>query len=299
MTLKGEVGPLKSLLTARDMRIAMQVSLGKLALDINGAVGSLDPLDGADLTLKVEHPDLGGMLKKLELPVIATGPMQIDTRMKDAGALTQLDFNAKLGDLEASVKGTLKTRSLVGSDLKFEATAADAARLASVFEVSGVPAAPLKVSGHTVYSRKQIKFDALTAAIADASVRADGTMQLTGDRKLALNFEWQPPAWRSSGNVAGDEGRGQRRFRTHQRPYRTERSASGPGRESVGRFVVAGRRRKHIEAQLSSPRLDLTPFFPQDKPAETTAAAPRLRRQSPRRRRRSSCSARRRCLSKR
>ena len=87
LSLKGEVGPLKSLLTARDMRIAMQGTLGKLALDINGVVGSLDPLDGADLTLKVEHPDLEDMLKKLELPVIATGPMQIDGRLKDAGAL--------------------------------------------------------------------------------------------------------------------------------------------------------------------------------------------------------------------
>ncbi len=77
MTLKGELGPLKSLLSARDMRIAMQGSLGKLALDINGSVGSLDPLDGADLTLAVEHPELEGMLTKLELPVIATGPLHI------------------------------------------------------------------------------------------------------------------------------------------------------------------------------------------------------------------------------
>ena len=146
------------------------------------------------------------MLKALELPVIATGPMQIDTHIKDVGKRRQLDFKAKLGDLEASVKGTLKTRSLVGSDLKFEATAADAARLASVFEVSGVPAAPLKVSGHTVYSRKQIKFDALTAAIADASVRADGSLQLTGDRKLALNFELAAASLaKLKENVAGDE----------------------------------------------------------------------------------------------
>ena len=104
LSLKGEVGPLKSLLSARDMRMAMQVSLGKLALDINGVIGRLDPLDGADLTLKVEHPELGAMLEKLELPVVATGPVQIDARLKDAGELTQLDFNAKVGDFTASYK---------------------------------------------------------------------------------------------------------------------------------------------------------------------------------------------------
>ena len=257
LALRGEWGPLKSLLSARDMRIAMQVSLGKLALDIKGFIGRLDPLDGADLALKVEHPELGFMLRKLELPVIADGPLKIDGRLKDAGKRTELDFNAKagdleasvngtlktlslagadlalkvekqevgamfealdlpviatglmridtrvkdvgkhrqldfaakLGDIEASVKGTLKTRSLIGSDLTFAATIADAARLAQVFDVSGLPAAPLTATGHTVWARKELKFDSLTAAIADASLRADGSVQLTGDRKTALNFE--------------------------------------------------------------------------------------------------------------
>ena len=61
LTLKGEVGPLKSLLAARDMRIAMQRSLGKLALDVNGAIGRLDPLDGADLTLKVSGTEIDAL----------------------------------------------------------------------------------------------------------------------------------------------------------------------------------------------------------------------------------------------
>ena len=86
LALKGEVGPLKSLLSARDMRMAMQMSLGKLALDVNGVIGRLDPLDGADLTLKVEQPELGGMLRKLDFR--CRQRVQIDGRLKDAGALT-------------------------------------------------------------------------------------------------------------------------------------------------------------------------------------------------------------------
>ena len=342
MILKGEVGPLKSLLKARDMRIAMRGSLGKLALGINGAVGSLNPLDGADLAVKVEHPDLERMLTKLELPVIANGPMQVEGRMKDAGALTQLDFNAKgadfmvnvkgtletlslvgadlrlkveqtdigsllkalelpliatgsaqidthirdvgkrrqldikakLGDLEASVKGTLKMRSLVGSDLNFEATAVDAARLASVFEVAGVPASPLKVTGHTIYSRKQVKFEALTLAIADASVRAAGTRDLTVDRKLALNFE------AAAGNLAKLREKwpelkvsaaGEFEHTKDRIELKNLRAAIGEN-QLEGSLLLADSG-KHIEAQLSSPRLDLTPFFPPDAPGEAKTAA--------------------------
>jgi len=342
MVLKGELGPLKSLLSARDMKIAMQGTLGRLGLDIKGAVGSLDPLDGADLALKLEHPDLEIMLEKLELPVVATGPLHIEGRMKDAGAQTQLDFDAKgadfsasvkgtlktlslvggdltlkvehsevgallkalelpvfatgpmridthikdvgkrrqldldakLGDLAAQVKGTLKTRSLVGSDLKFEATAADAARLASVFEIKGVPAAPLKVSGHTVYSRKEVKFDAVSVVVADASVGADGSLAFTGDRKLAMNFQL------AAANLA----------KLRETWPEMKVSASGALEHTADRIELKGLQAtvgenqlagtlllthdaKKIEAQLSSPRLDLTPFFPQQTTVEAKPAA--------------------------
>lgn len=342
LSLKGEAGPLKSLLSARDMRIAMQGTLGKLVLDINGVVGRLDPLDGADLTLEIDHPELSGMMQKLELPLVVTGPAHVEARLKDAGALTkvdftakagdltvstsgtlktlslvgadltlkldhaevgsvlqalelpaivsgpmhidtrikdagkqrQLDLQAKVGDLQASVKGTFKTRSLVGSDLQFEATAADAARLARVFEVSGVPAVPITVTGHTVYSRKQIKLEALTAAIAGASVQVDGNLQTTGDRQAALQFRmsaeslaklretWPDLKASASGALALSKGRIE---------AKDLQAALGENQLAGSLLLIEGRQ---IDAQLTSPRLDLTPFFPQDKPAEPAAPAP-------------------------
>ena len=336
VALKGEMGPLKSLLSASDMRAHMQVGLGKLAMDINGVVGKLDPLDGADLTLKVEHPELGSMLRKLEVPVIASGTMQIDGRLKDAGALTNLDFNAKvgeltastsgtikelslvgadltlkvehteiggvlealklpviatgpmridtrikdvgkyrqldlkakLGDLAASVNGTLKTRSLIGSNLKFEATAGDAARLAKAFDVSGVPAAPLKVSGHTVRSRKELKFDSVTADIAGASVRANGSLWPAGERKVALKFEVAAASLKKLKDtwpelqVAASGGFESGKDRIELKDLQATLGKT----QLTGSLLLAG---KHIEAQLSSPRVDLTPFFPQEEKTET------------------------------
>jgi hypothetical protein len=47
---------------------------------------------------------------------------------------------------------------------------------------------PLKVTGHTVYSRKQVKLHARTAALR-APLGADGTMQHTRDRKAAFRFQ--------------------------------------------------------------------------------------------------------------
>ena len=315
LALKGEWGPLKSLLSARDMRIAMQVSLGKLAMDIKGFIGSLDPLDGADLTLKVEHPELGVMLRKLEFPVVADGPLQIDGRLKDAGKRTQLDFNAKAGDLEASVngtlkalslvgadlalevekqevgamlaalklpviatgpmridtrikdvgkhrqlelkarlgdldarvKGTLKTRSLIGSDLTFEATAADAARLAAVFDVSGVPAAPLTIAGHTLRTRKELEFDSLTRGYCRCICARRRQPAVDGRPHSHDEFRYQGrQPEEAAGHVACAGSRGQRCARVRERPAGTEGSASHAGQDPIGRFVARDRSQEKV-----------------------------------------------------
>ena len=144
LSLKGEAGPIKSLLSARDMRVAMQGVLGKLALDIHGVVGSLDPLDGADLTLKIEHPELGGMLEKLEVPVVVTGPAQIDARLKDAGERTQLDFNAKAGDFTVVTSGTLKSLSLTSADLTLKIEHTEIGSLLKTLELPAIATGPMR-----------------------------------------------------------------------------------------------------------------------------------------------------------
>ena len=57
--LDGHVGPIDALFAGRNIRMAIQGAIERLQLDINGSLGRLDPLDGADLSLKLEHPDLG------------------------------------------------------------------------------------------------------------------------------------------------------------------------------------------------------------------------------------------------
>ena len=157
--------------------------------------------------------------------------------------------------------------------------------------------------GHTVHSRKQIKFDALTCGIAELPCAPMAPCS-TGDRKLALRFQTggrQPGE--AAGNVAGDEGLGQRRLRvTRKTVSKLKDLKAALGENQLAGSLLLTDGAKHIEAQLSSPRLDLTPFFPQDKPGRINgrrdcATAPQKQNRSSRRR--SSCSARRRCHSTR
>ena len=185
----GHVGPIDALFSGRNIRMSLQAAIERLQLDIDGSLGRLDPLDGADLSLKLEHPDVGGMFENLRLPVVATGTLNVDVRLEGRRRAEQLDVDAKLGDIAAKTNGTLQTLGLPGSDLRFEFSVADAARLAQVFGVSDVPAETFTASGRVTSSEKEIKFEGLDAKLAGAEVKADGTIRPVGERDADIRFE--------------------------------------------------------------------------------------------------------------
>ena len=174
--------------------MAIQLALGELRLDADGGLGRLDPLDGADLAVKIGHPDIGAFLKKLDLPLVATGPLTADVRLKDAGDLTRLDLTAKLGDISAKAGGTLRVLGLPGSDLRFEATVASAARLGEALGATGLPSGALELAGHLVSSRSAVSVEALTARFAGARARVDGKIGLAAASATELRFEAAAPS---------------------------------------------------------------------------------------------------------
>lgn len=261
-TLTGELGPLNALVSGRDIRMAIEAAVGNLRLEVRGGLGRLDPLDGADLTLKLENPDLGTMLKNLHLPAFATGALSIAARLTDAGELTRLDLDAKLGDITAKMNGTLRTLGLPGSDLRFEASVADAARLAAAFDVTGLPAGVLEVGGRFASSRSEIKLDGIRAKFAGASAKADGTIRMTRNQGAAIRFELAAEslarlreglpeiAFSMNGNYAGSRDKVE---------LKDLKGRIGEN-EISGRALINQTGKRHVEVELASPRIDLTPF---------------------------------------
>jgi len=187
--VNGELGPLHTLISGREIRIAIEAALGELRLDARGGIGRLNPLRGADLTVKLAHPDLGAMLKKLDLPPYVSGALGATVQLSDAGEATRVDLAAKLGDITARVDVTLRTLGLPGSDLRFAVSLADLARLAGVFDVRGLPAGALELGGHSVSSTREIKLDGFDARYAGVRVKADGTIGLARGTGIDMRFE--------------------------------------------------------------------------------------------------------------
>lgn len=286
ISLHGEAGPVEALLSGRDIRGTLKGTVGRLGLDIKGGFGRLDPLDGADLRIKATGEDVGAMLERLNLPVIVTGALKIDATLADAGKRTRLDLNATAGDVSATVNGSLSGLYLRGSVLDFKASAADAARLAGVFRLSGVPAAPLTASGKVTPSRKEIQFEAIRMELAGVTARLDGKLQRKRDPVASFQFELgvenlatlraDLPQSKLSAKGNFTAGADKVELRDLQ--------ATLDGNEFTGWFSMTRSHPRRIDAELISQRVDLTPYFPQPVPdaaapantkKEPSAAAPR------------------------
>ncbi len=155
--LSGQAGPLEALVAGRNIRLAIEASLGNMRVAAKGAIGTLVPLDGADLKLTIDNSDVGTMLRKLRLPVLAEGAMHVQATLADTGERTRIDLGVRAGDLTASVTGSLAVLGLRDSELDITAQALDAARLAAALDIQGVPAEKLDIAAHLFISNSSRK----------------------------------------------------------------------------------------------------------------------------------------------
>jgi uncharacterized protein involved in outer membrane biogenesis len=173
------------------------------------------------------------------------------------------------------VDGTLATLGLPGSDLQFEASVADVARVAAAFGVAGLPAGAAKARGRIVSSRTEIKLDGVSAQYAGAKATADGTIRASGAPGAAVGFRLAAESLaklaetlpaiplQMSGNYAGS------------RATLEVKDLKGRVGESEfsARASMARTGKRRVEAEVSSPVFDLTPFLTVEAKTKAKPAA--------------------------
>ena len=273
VTLAGELGPLHALLSGRDIRMSIQASLGNLQVTAKGSVGQLYPLAGADLKLTVDDPDLGKLLQELRVPEFADGPMHIDASLKAAGQQTHVELLGKAGDITASITGTIAELGLRDSNLDFSLEVLDAARLAAAFDVKSVAASKLEVAGHMAASSTELKLESVTVKLGGTQARIDGTLPLNPDQPMTAHFvvssaslaELQATLPPLPLEVSGDLSRGSDRIDL------TNLVAHFDKTDLTGKAMFQSGAHRHIEADISTPLLDLTPLISKPEPPKPHA----------------------------
>ena len=240
----------------QSIRLAIKASLSELRVDAKGAIAQLDPLQGANVTLVIDDPDTAALLRQLQLPAFAQGPLHIDASMSSDGKRTTLDVQTKAGDITASVSGSLATLGLRDADLQFKAEAPDAARLGTAFDVAGVPAAKVEVAGHMVATGMDLKLEGVTAKLGGTEARIDGTIPANREQPTTLHFDVSAQSLAELKatlpalplKVSGELTRGPRADRTGQ-PGRKTGQDGPPGQgHGPGWRAPASRGRRHCAA---------------------------------------------------
>jgi uncharacterized protein involved in outer membrane biogenesis len=258
--LKGEAGPVEALFAGKDLRLSVEAAVDRLEARLHGTLGRLDPLAGADLTLTVNHPDLAALLKGLDQPAFAAGELAMTARLSGPGPGARLDLDARAGDLSLKAEGALRTLGLAGASLKFDASVAEAARVAKAFGVDGLGAGALTAGARIAAAPDGIKLEGASAEFAGAKATAEGTLRASGAdlhvdfaaRDLAVLRAGLPAIPLSlDGTVVADGSR----LELKDAKGRLAKS------EFSLQFAMQGGDTPHVDAELASPRLDLNPLL--------------------------------------
>jgi hypothetical protein len=140
-----------------------------------------------------------------------------------------------------------------------------------MFGVTGLPAGVLEVDGRFASSRTEIKLDGVSATYAGARAKVSGTVRLAREPSTDLHFEFASeslsrlrqglPEIRLA--MSGDFARSRDKLEVKNLKGRIDET------EISGWVSMVGTGRRRVEAELASPRLDLTPFLPQKTGAKS------------------------------
>jgi uncharacterized protein involved in outer membrane biogenesis len=253
----------------QSIRLAIKATLGELRADAKGAIAQLDPLQGADVKLVIDDPDTAALLRRLQLPAFAQGPLHVDASMSSEGKRTKLDVQAKAGDITASISGSLAALGLRDADLQFRAEALDAARVGAAFGVEGVPAGKIEVAGHMAAAGMDLKLDGVSAKLGGTEARIDGTIPANRAQPTTLRFDVSAQSLAELRatlpavplKVRGDMTRGPERIELANLVARLGDT------DLQGQVMVQGGAHRRLEADITAPLLDLTPLLGEAAPA--------------------------------
>lgn len=215
----GKLGPWDHLITGRDVTADLDLTLGRTRLGIEGSVADLRALEGVELTLDLDGPDIERVIGVFGLPPFAAGQFHVAGRVdrEDNGSRFRVEGN--LGDIQLLANGF--TESFIHFEdlsLDFNFSGPDAQHVAEVFGIPGIDPRPFQLSGDLKAARNRLVFSGARLRVGDNSLGLDGWLDTSGtvpdgDVTVAASG----PDFSNIGLVAGLKGAPAAAFDIHGR----------------------------------------------------------------------------------
>ena len=155
---------------------SVRARLDQSVLSLEGSAPTLTRVDGVNVIVHVEGPDLAEILALAGLEDLPSDPFEVDGRIRVSGkryALT--DVSGSVGDLDVKLDGTIAAiDGFVGTDFVVAASGRDLSRLGRYAAYETLPADPYNVGGHLRVEGEGYRLDGVEAEVGDISAKLEG-----------------------------------------------------------------------------------------------------------------------------
>jgi uncharacterized protein involved in outer membrane biogenesis len=266
LRLGGRLGPAQALASGTD--IDLDTRLGNVDVKVDGSVGGLTIPTGIDLKVVTSSDDVAQILEHLAIELPLSGALHIETVVTSVEPGTRFAFDAKAGEIAATVTATQQDGTV-----SFEAAVAELDKVGEALEIQGLPAQDLAVDGRVVMAPGAYQLQGVTARLGGAALKLDGTVGQGSDVVTELSIKANGPSLATLS--AG----------LPELPFKAALTASvGPERlvldgiettfgesDLAGSLEVAMAAKTAVAGKFKSQRLNLTPFAVGSEEADKTA----------------------------
>jgi uncharacterized protein involved in outer membrane biogenesis len=138
-SLDGWFVPFHALILGGPLEHDLDISLGDLTAQSSGSVQDAKTWEGANLTTKIQGPDIEKFLREFKLPPFSEGPFDCQLKLNTEGKMTKLDLNGDLGSVDIKASGELdRLRRPRDGNIQFSIDGPNLGALARVFGVEGL-----------------------------------------------------------------------------------------------------------------------------------------------------------------
>ncbi|MEJ2581592.1 MAG: AsmA-like C-terminal region-containing protein, partial [Acidobacteriota bacterium] len=177
LAIAGRIGSLTGLINTSEVEHDLEVRLAGARFSTSGTIQDLGALTGVDTEVTARGPRLEEVLAVVGLEASIGGPFQLAATIDPTSTGSAVELEAAAGEFIADIAGEVdsltRPRSL---DLEITASAPDAAAVAALAGLDGVPGGRLEISGHAAWAGFPLRFDDLRIRVGDNTIAAHGLL---------------------------------------------------------------------------------------------------------------------------
>ncbi|MEH6568720.1 MAG: AsmA family protein [Halioglobus sp.] len=176
LALSGAVGPLEQIKALGSVDIGITGSLGKLAVQLDGQVENLEQLSGARLELKAHSEEAGELITAAALALPLSGPIEVTAQLTQSDHTLDIDLRGSADAIEFEISAVIAEQII-----NFNTSVTNLARVGELFEVEGLPAESLQMTGVIITLDDGIELQDVEASLGDTEVKVSGTLHGNGE----------------------------------------------------------------------------------------------------------------------